>query len=191
LFSGPDRRRGGLNDSFERERQRGSRRLGNGVIVYPYVYFGYDYGYGYENGGYGGGVTRSSSHSGYVIEGHLDEASRQRNSRVYEVGPGRTDERNAVETEPVETGEPLAEPAQGGDFHLIALQGGLIYASREHWLLGNTLHFVTLQGGHYVVSLAEVDLDLSVQLNRERGLKFVLEVREQGAGQSPDPDPGR
>jgi hypothetical protein len=55
----------------------------------------------------------------------------------------------------------------------------LIYAAREHWLLGDTLHFITVQGDHFVVSLAEVDLDMSVQLNRERGLKFVLEVRRR------------
>jgi hypothetical protein len=95
-----------------------------------------------------------------------------------------------VETEPTEA-EPLPEPADGGEFHLVALEGGLIYAAREHWLLGNTLHFVTLQGDHYVVSLAEVDLDLSVQLNRERGMKFVLEVRQQGGSQPSDPDPSR
>jgi hypothetical protein len=171
-------------------------RHGRSVIVYPYVYFGYPYGYG--NGGYAvetGAVSRTSSSASYVIEGHLDKTSaREPHSRVYEVGPGASDDPSTAEGALIEGAGPDAEaPGEAGEptgevFRLIALKGGLIYASREHWLLGSTVHFVTLQGDHYVVSLQEVDLDLSVQLNRERGLKFVLEVREHGAGEKLDPD---
>ncbi len=186
---------------------RGSGRHGRGAVAYPYVYFGYPYGYG--NGGYAidtggmtaGGVTRTSSSAHYIIEGPPDTASqREPHSRIYEVGPGADGGVTAAEQEnsaqPDSTLQPgsTAAPDEAADarpgeqpFYLIALRGGLIYAASEHWLLGNTVHFVTLQGDHYVVSLPEVDLDLSAQLNRERGLKFVLEVREQGgaAGATP------
>ena len=205
IFAAPDTRRDRFSDSFRG--RRGFERHGKSVIVYPYVYFGYPYGYG--NGGYAietGAVTKTSSRADYVIQGHLDEPpAREPHSRVYEVGPGVAGDPQTVETAPMEGGEPLGEaglgeaglgetaPAERADdiFYLIALKGGLIYASREHWLLGNTVHFVTLQGDHYVVSLQEVDLDLSVQLNRERGLKLVLEVREQGAGGAADPGANR
>jgi len=171
------------------------------VIVYPYVYFGYPYGYG--NGGYAvetGAVSKTSSSANYVVEGHLDtSSSREPHSRVYEVGPGAANDPNAPEAAPIEGDDPRGEAASAEAarepvedvFYLIALKGGLIYASREHWLLGTTVHFVTLQGDHYVVSLQELDLDLSVQLNRERGLKLVLEVREQGAGGPADPGANR
>jgi hypothetical protein len=166
-------------------------RRGRSVIVYPYIYFGYPYG----NGGYAvetGAVSKTSSSASYVIEGHLDTTSpREPHSRVYEVGPNAADIPPDAEAEPAEGDEPPSEaaPAEpaGGVFYLIALKGGLIYAAREHWLLGNTVHFVTLQDEHYVVSLQEVDLDLSAQLNRERGMKFALEVREQGGARPPDP----
>jgi hypothetical protein len=160
------------------------------VAVYPYVYFGYPYGY--SNGGYEidtGAVSRTTSKASYVIEGHLDQSAQGR-SRVYEVGPGAAEGPYAAEAEPAEGELPAQGATQGATqdaieaFDLIALQGGLIYAVGEHWLLGNTVHFVTMQGDHYVVSLQEVDLDLSVRLNRERGRKFLLEVREQDRGVS-------
>jgi hypothetical protein len=167
------------------EGRRGGRHFDRGrggAVVYPFVFFGYDGG-GYSDGG---AVVRTSPDASYVIEGHLDEAAVERRSRVYEVGP-RAGEDAYADTEPAESElAPGDEPApDGGSFDLIALQGGLIYAVREHWLLGNTVHFVTLQGDHYVVSLQEVDLDLSVRLNRERGRKFLLEVREHDGAASP------
>jgi hypothetical protein len=190
IHAGRGTRRDQPSSSFRR--RGGFGRHGSGVIVYPYVYYGYPYGYG--NGGYAietGAVSRTSSSASYVIDGHLDTSSeRVPHSRVYEVGPGAADAPDAQEAGSLDSGEAEGEPAgpQGNVFYLIALKGGLIYASNEHWLLGNTVHFVTLQGDHYVVSLEEMDLDLSVQLNRERGLKFALEVREQGAGAPAEPD---
>jgi hypothetical protein len=53
----------------------------------------------------------------------------------------------------------------------------MIHTSREHWLEGNTLHFVTKQGTRQTAGLETVDLDFTRQLNAERGLPFVLEVR--------------
>jgi hypothetical protein len=155
------------------------RRHGKGVVVYPYVYFGYPYGYG--DGGYAvenGSVSRTNPRAEYVVEGHLDN-TREVHSRVYEVGPG-----SEQESEPAEAAVEDAQASEPAEY-LIALKGGLVYVSREHWLLGNTVHFVTLQGDHYVVALHELDLDLSAKLNRERGLKLVLEIREQGPGNPP------
>jgi hypothetical protein len=192
IFAGPGIGRGRHGDGFPG--RGGFDRRGRSVIVYPYIYFGYPYGY--ANGGYAvetGAATRASSNANYIIEGHLDTTSpREPHARVYEVGPGAADVPPREEAAPAEAGEPPAEaaPAEPAEdvFYLIALKGGLIYAVREHWLLGNTVHFVTLQDDHYVVSLPEVDLDLTAKLNRERGLKFVLEVREPGG--APQPDPG-
>lgn len=62
-------------------------------------------------------------------------------------------------------------------FHLIALKSGNIYAASEHWLEGETLHYMTRDGHHNLASLAEVDLEFTAQLNNERGLVFAMEVR--------------
>jgi hypothetical protein len=176
IFAGSSARRDRSGDSGG---HRGHDRARGGGVVYPYVYFGYPYAYG--NGGYAidtGAVSRTSPTASYAIEGHLDEPGVQGRSRVYEVGPGFDDDTYAAGDEPVDSDLPEESAGQeSATFDLIALQGGLIYAVQEHWLLGNTVHFVTLQGDHYVVTLQEVDLDLSVRLNRERGRRFVLEVR--------------
>jgi hypothetical protein len=64
---------------------------------------------------------------------------------------------------------------------MVALKGGLVYLVHQHWLEGQTLYFDTIAGERYAVSLQELDMNLSARLNRERGQKFVLEVREGGA----------
>lgn len=175
IFPSTDRGRGRFDGS-----RGGSNRGRGGAVVYPYVYFGYPYAYGSSYVVDGGAVTRTSPNASYVIEGHLDESGLEGRSRVYEVGPEAEDD-TYVEPDSVEDEDLSDAPVSGDSFDLIALHGGLIYAVREHWLLGNTVHFVTLQDDHYVVSLNEVDLDLSAKLNRERGRKFLLEVRERTA----------
>lgn len=183
IFAVPSGGREG-SDRFRRDRDFNRGR--GGAVVYPYVYFGYPYSYGGSYASDGGTVTRTSPNASYVIEGHLDEGGLEGRSRIYEVGPGSGDDPYAEPDSIEEESDLAAAPASGEDaFDLIALQGGLIYAVREHWLLGNTVHFVTLRDDHYVVSLQEVDLDLSAKLNRERGRKFVLEVRER-TGVAPD-----
>lgn len=64
------------------------------------------------------------------------------------------------------------------DFHLIAFKNGNIYAATNHWLEDETLHYVTRDGHHNLVTLAEVDLDFTARLNNERGLVFAMEVRQ-------------
>ena len=63
--------------------------------------------------------------------------------------------------------------------YLIALNSGTIYTSQEHWLEGNILHYITAKSAHNMTPLDDVDMNLTVQLNRERGLPFVIEVRKQ------------
>ncbi len=73
---------------------------------------------------------------------------------------------------------PEAGPSPKATFHLIALRDGTINTSREHWLEKDALHYVTRDGVQKRVPVEDVDLDLTAQVNRERGLPFVLEVRE-------------
>jgi hypothetical protein len=173
-----------------RDRHRGGRRGDAVILYYP---FSYGYGsYSAMNDGYvdsgvtdpnaipNGNNTRTNPQATYSIDGLEEDRTREPHSRVYEVGPRSRE--NGVETRRI---DPEKDPANGpaesaeSPVTLIALQGGLVYAVTEHWMLGNTVHFVTTQDEHYVVSLQEVDLDLSARLNRERGMKFVLEVRER------------
>jgi hypothetical protein len=116
-------------------------------------------------------------------------------STIYEVRPvydDETGEARSVENVPIEPAEnriqevpPEAElgPAAGGEAsgpaqYLIALDDGLIYLTDNHWLQGDTLHYVTMSGAHNMATLDRIDLDLTVRLNRERGLKFQLRKRD-------------
>ena len=57
---------------------------------------------------------------------------------------------------------------------LIALEGGLIYAVDDYSVDPDTIRFTTTRGDTYVVSLRELDLELTEQLNEERGVRFTL-----------------
>ena len=105
-------------------------------------------------------------------------------SKLYEVRP--------EEPAPTASGEPPAEPdvesiemirggevadgAAGDGLYLIAFKNESVVISQRHWLKGDTFHYVTPSGQLYQRKLAEVDLDLTAKLNRERGVIFELEV---------------
>ena len=57
---------------------------------------------------------------------------------------------------------------------LVALDGGLVRAVRKFWLEGEVFHYVLRDGTEGSMPLSEVDLSLTEQLNRERGLIFRL-----------------
>ena len=63
---------------------------------------------------------------------------------------------------------------------LVALDGGLVRAVTKYWLEGEVFHYVLRDGTEGSMPLSEVDLSLTEQLNRERGLTFRL----------PKPGPG-
>ena len=116
-------------------------------------------------------------------------------STIYEVRPvydEQTGEARSVENVPIEPAEnriqevapeaefrSVEEPAAAGAVqHLIALDDGLIYLADDHWLQGDTLHYITMGGAHNMATLDRIDLELTVRLNRERGLKFQLRKSE-------------
>lgn len=59
-------------------------------------------------------------------------------------------------------------------YWLIALRDQAILAVTDYWLEDSTLHYVTRQGTKSSAGLADVDLDFTKELNRERGLEFQL-----------------
>ena len=69
---------------------------------------------------------------------------------------------------------------EGGEdeapLYLIARRDETIVTSQKHWIAGNTVHYITPKGEHRRIPMENLDLDLTARLNRERGLRFVLEV---------------
>ena len=112
------------------------------------------------------GSTVTQSGSGYVVT----------------VGEEPAPEADVPEASPAEPSAPRssivevpAEEQIEPDYWLIALQGGLIYAVSEYEIESRAFRFVTLQGDEYVVPLAELDVDFTTKLNRDRGVEIELE----------------
>ena len=167
----------------------GRRFIGIPVVYVPYGYVRYAYGGDYETQGYEyeeespyiyrvDPETATESGTDYVIRVESGEERAPVESKVYEVRPA--EQKPAVEPQ-VETDSSSAEePALAPEptLYLIALQNGNIHTSTEHWIESDALHYITRGGAHNLVSIEDVDMELTARLNRERGLAFVIEVRE-------------
>lgn len=107
----------------------------------------------------------------------------QMTPRVTEVGPG-TPETMTTYQAPVarnEEGRPLSEAtrapanAEGKPtVYLVAMKSGEVYAALAFWVEEGTFHYITMKHAHNRASLELIDLDLSRQLNEERGLEFKV-----------------
>lgn len=58
--------------------------------------------------------------------------------------------------------------------YLIAFKDQTIHPASTYWMDGNILHFITPQGAHEQVRLDLVDINFSVELNRQMNLEFRL-----------------
>jgi len=59
-------------------------------------------------------------------------------------------------------------------YWLVALRDNTILLVNDYWLENSTLNYVTRDGRKSSVDLGNVDLDLTKQLNQQRGLAFEL-----------------
>ena len=89
-----------------------------------------------------------------------------------------TDPRDPASVE-VLRGNRAADATDDAPLYLLARRDETIVRSREHWMSGNTIHYVTPSGEHRQILIENLDLDLTARLNHERGLSFTLEVVPQ------------
>jgi hypothetical protein len=80
-------------------------------------------------------------------------------------GPG------AAAVYPDQLGKPSARVT------LLAFKDRTVLAVIDYWLEGDQLYYRTQPGLRVAVPLERLDLILTQQLNRERGVPFVLEAR--------------
>lgn len=79
---------------------------------------------------------------------------------------------------PSETTYTSASPVQSAPrLILLAFQDHSIYAVTDYWVDGDTLYYTTSYGARSQAQLSSLDLSLTVQLNRERGVNFSLDSR--------------
>ncbi|MFQ5926956.1 MAG: hypothetical protein ACE5MH_05930, partial [Terriglobia bacterium] len=66
------------------------------------------------------------------------------------------------------------EPPPPPRFTLLVFKNHSIYAATDYWLEGGQLHYVTSYGAQNAVPFEQIDLEMTVQLNWERGVEFTL-----------------
>jgi len=148
------------------------------VVVVPYGYGGYAYASGDPNVIVIDRNTQTASSVEHVVTVEPERVAQARpaaEAKIIEVQPGDP-EHTAGEVRVFRGGSPQ-QLAEKPAFYLVAMKSGVIYTSGEHWLEGETLHYVTVKGVHRSSPLDEVDLDFTRQLNAERNMPFVLEMR--------------
>jgi hypothetical protein len=179
-----DARRDSAIFDFNRGRggfqRRGGAFYSLPVVVVPYAYGAY--GNAYDNPNVIVVDRDSQTSAGHVVTVEPQKAAQARppiEPKVIDVTPGTPESGAKGEGAQVEVlrGESRLDLKEQQTIYLVALRSGVIYTSREHWLEGDALHFITKQGTRQTVPLEAVDLDFTRQLNAERGLPFVLEVR--------------
>ena len=201
---GPRSRRGGVIYDYNADRggffRRGGVFYSLPVIIVADAFGNYSQYYGSADIDVVGNGTQTSSNANVetVAPPPLEEhpASAPPESKIVELPPPSATEENQTEEsadersgeEQSETPQPQQEVevlaagspvefAERPTLYLVALKSGIIHTSQEHWLEGETLHYTTIKGEHWTAPLAEVDLDFTRQLNAERNLPFVLELR--------------
>jgi hypothetical protein len=88
---------------------------------------------------------------------------------------------------PEYTAEPLPEPERRAEtksiddekptIYLIAMKDSTVYSSLAYWVEEDILHYITKQYSHNRATIGLIDRELSMQLNRERGVEFKLPSR--------------
>jgi hypothetical protein len=170
---------------FDFHRGRGGfQRRGGAFYALPVVVVPFAYGsYGaYDNPNVIVVDRDTQTSAEHVVTIEPQKAAQARppvDPKIVDVEPGKAESVKEGEEAQVEVlrGGSRLDLQEQQTIYLVALRSGVIHTSREHWLEGDTFHFVTKQGSRQTAALETVDLDFTRQLNAERGLPFVLEVR--------------
>jgi hypothetical protein len=181
--------RGGYGGGFHQFNRFYGRSWPFGLRYYPrgyWPYYGSGWGYlynGYPNYSYplygypyydGHSYPAVSSDYGYPSSSPVV---------IYQSQPAATSQPVIVyaapqPSVPQDTTEDSQEPTSNS-IYLLAFKGqGNIFAAEAYWVVGSTLHYVTLQHQQRQVPLNTVDGTVTLPLNRQRGVNIRLSNTE-------------
>jgi hypothetical protein len=152
------------------------RNASTGAIVYvPYAYPVYGGGYFGGYGGYGdpeAAVPPQQPQNITIIYppaqplpmmvGPSAQQAPPPNASIREYMPP---DHTAAETAPLQT-----QP----DYYLLAFKDHSIYSAVGYWVDSDTLHYITTGNVHNQVSISLIDRELTLQLNKGRGVQVNL-----------------
>jgi hypothetical protein len=87
--------------------------------------------------------------------------------------PGQYDQYGQA-LRPAASAAAAAPSDDASTIYLIALQGGVVYAASSYQVSGGAVHYVTLDHAQKQTPLSGIDRDLTLRLNRQRGVPFNL-----------------
>jgi hypothetical protein len=153
------------------------RRNGNsgGVVYVPYSYPVVYPGGGYYGGYYGdpgtAGVPQQQPQNITIIY----PPSQPMPMMVGPAGQMQAPPPNAQVREYMPPDQTAVDTAQvQPDYYLLAFKDHSIYSAVGYWVDGDTLHYITTGNVHNQVSLSLIDRDLTMQLNKGRGVQVNL-----------------
>lgn len=159
----------------------------SGGFYSPY-YYGYPYSYGFGLSYWPDYYYNSPYVSSYPYMGSYPTYDYSTTPNVTVIYPQQS--QPAASTVYVDRANPVmrtydeygqeVQPSSGGaggseaPIYLVAFKDHVIRAAAAYWVDGKTLHYVTLEHEEKQAPLDTVDRDFSLQLNRERRVRFQL-----------------
>jgi hypothetical protein len=132
---------------------------------YPY----YDYGYPYYNVPYSSGYSYPSSYSDYGSSASSPAVV------IYQSQPPISVYEAPAQPEIREYPETSSPKGNEKPIYLIAFKGqSNIRLAQAYWVTGDILHFVTLQGEQRQAAVNSIDRALTLRLNHDRHVDFLL-----------------
>lgn len=147
--------------------ERGSRDHRNtNVLVYPIPVFmgGYGY-YAYDSGLY----PESSAPNVMDVQPDQPNSPQPESQQYY--GPSRF----VPQPAPDQSDQPASAQVV---LTLLVFKDHSIYAATDYWRQDDRLHYLTNYGSKNSIPLDQLDMDMTVQLNRERNVPFILVERK-------------
>jgi hypothetical protein len=156
----------------------GGRRNNNGnsnsVVYVPFAYPVYGGGGGYYGGGYGdpGAMPIQQQPNVTIIYPPQQTPMMMMgpqppvpNGQIRDYMPPMPPDQASAETAPQQ---------RDADYYLLAFKDHSIYSAIGYWVDGDTVHYITTGNVHNQVSVSLVDRDLTIQLNKGRGVQVNL-----------------
>jgi len=148
----------------------GSRGYGHGLSLG----FGYGHGIGYYGLGYGGfwpGYIGAAYYYPYTSYGSYGYTAAP---NVIIILPDRPAATQTIVRRQRSNGDADTSPERNSVYFLIAAKDGSVYSAAAYWVEDDILHFITTDGRHDRLKMAEVDRALSERLNQSRRVAFGL-----------------
>jgi hypothetical protein len=138
--------------------------------------FGLGYGYGYCDPFWGCPAGFGSYYNGGYYGNQIYNDSTSDSSVSSEFNPSRYWGPSAP---PEETSGGGGSASSSDNEVVLFLKDGTVYAITDYWIADNKLHYITNYGGENSISLDQLDMQRTVDVNAKRGINITLRPTPQ------------